>query len=176
MRMSASMIAPRCLIRVDESTASFPGIFAEPEKWFRRLGVRFVADQARSSFTGLRVPSSDHGDFYPSVPIRAGSTSVLTSAPRCPQALQINLSWNDLRSSTLYKRRVDTSATHCRTTLQPQLPPSGAVLLWNAAMSSLGVFGLSLLGLTIGGTLMAVIKSAGDNPWREDRRRGQRHL
>ena len=30
---------------------------------------------------------------------------------------------------------------------------------------SLGVFGLSLLGLTIGGTLMAVIKSAGDKPW-----------
>ena len=32
-------------------------------------------------------------------------------------------------------------------------------------MSSLGVFGLSLLGLTMGGTLMAVIKSAGDKPW-----------
>ena len=32
-------------------------------------------------------------------------------------------------------------------------------------MSSLGVLGLSLLGLTIGGTLMAVIKSAWDEPW-----------
>ena len=36
--------------------------------------------------------------------------------------------------------------------------------MWNAAMSNLGVFGLSLLGLTIGSTLMAVIKSAGDKP------------
>ena len=31
-------------------------------------------------------------------------------------------------------------------------------------MSNLGLLGLSLLGLTMGGTLMAVIKSAGDKP------------
>ena len=31
-------------------------------------------------------------------------------------------------------------------------------------MSNLGLLSLSLLGLTMGGTLMAVIKSAGDNP------------
>ena len=37
--------------------------------------------------------------------------------------------------------------------------------MWNSVMSNLGVIGLSLLGLTIGGTLMAVIKSAGDKPW-----------
>ena len=34
-----------------------------------------------------------------------------------------------------------------------------------AAMSNLGLFGLSLLGLTIAGTLVAVIKSAWDEPW-----------
>ena len=31
-------------------------------------------------------------------------------------------------------------------------------------MSNLGLLGLSLLGLTMGGTLMAVIKSAGTTP------------
>ena len=50
-----------------------------------------------------------------------------------------------------------TRARHNGEYFAAQLPLAGAVLLWNSAMSNLGVIGLSLLGLTIGGTLMAVM-------------------
>ena len=66
-------------------------------------------------------------------------------------------------------RRISAVESHERIRL-PSAPVSG----WrsgrgdddeDAAMSNLGLFGLSLLVLTISGTLMAVIKSAWDEPW-----------
>ena len=59
------MIEPRCLIRTDASTGSFPDDFAGLGKWFRQPGRSFRSRSGTKNFTGLRVePSRASWPFF----------------------------------------------------------------------------------------------------------------